>query len=924
MSENNKKDYKNTLNLPQTDFPMKANLAQREPQFLKKWSEDKTYYKIREKMAGKPKFLLYDGPPYANGDIHLGHALNRSLKDFIIKSKTFSGFDSPLIPGWDCHGLPIEREVEKKIGKPGVKVDLATFRKECRKFAEKNIDKQREDFMRLGVFAQWDKPYLTMNFDYEANIIRAIGIICQKGYLEKGYKPVYWCTECNSSLAEAEVEYQDKVSPSIYVKFTAVDSSFFGVDSPVDIVIWTTTPWTLDANEAVAVNRDFEYSLVQADNNYYLLASDLVENLMSEFEVSNYKVINKFLGKDLENIKLKHPFLDKEVPLVLGDHVTVDGGTGLVHTAPAHGPDDYILGKKYNLPCEHNLLGNGCFKEGTPFIEKMHITKVNPVIIELLHEKSRLVKNSDINHSYPHCWRHKTPVIYRATPQWFISMDKNDLRKKALIAIKDIKFHPSWGYERMEIMLKNRPDWCISRQRTWCTPLPLFIHKETGDLHPKTEEFFELVASKVEEKGIDAWYEIDKNDLLGAEADSYDKSNDTLDVWIDSGVSHFCVGSHDSQLGYPADLYIEGTDQYRGWFGSSLLTGMAINDTAPYRELITHGFTVDAQGRKFSKSLGNGISPKEICDKLGADILRLWVSSTDYSHEVTVTDEIFKRVSDVYRRIRNTARFLLSNLTGFDPAHNMLDVDQMLELDKYMILKTQKLQSEITDAYHKYHFNVVYQKLHNFCSIDLGSYYLDIIKDRQYTTQEDSIARRSAQSAMYHVIDALVRLMAPILSFTAEEIWQYMPGNNSESLFLQQWKNDFPQIAENSLKISNTDWELIFSIKEDVNKNLEELRKNGEIGSALQAEVVLHADAKSYEILSKLGDELRFVLITATAELRKSANNDFKIEIKKSENKKCVRCWHYRADVGQNKEHEELCSRCIENIEGAGEKREFA
>ncbi len=932
--------YKDTLNLPKTKFAMKANLAQREPDMLKQWQASGIYQKLREKAAGRPKFILHDGPPYANGNIHIGHAVNKILKDIIIKSQTLGGYDAPYIPGWDCHGLPIELNVEKKLGKAGVKVDEKTFRNGCREYAAKQVEGQKADFKRLGVMADWDNPYLTMNFDFEANIIRTLGKIIDKGHLHKGSKPVHWCTDCGSALAEAEVEYEDKTSAAIDVRFTAIDKpavlAIFGAsddsDKPLNAVIWTTTPWTLPANQAVALHPDFDYVLVDTGSELLILAEDLYESALQRYAVEQSEVIGRCKGYQLEKQLLQHPFYERQVPVILGDHVTADSGTGAVHTAPGHGQEDYVVGMKYHLEVDNPVGPNGCFVSGTPLFEGQHVFKANPLVLEVLQEKGALLRHEDLNHSYPHCWRHKTPIIFRATPQWFISMDQNGLRKLALEAVKHTTWLPDWGQARIEGMLENRPDWCISRQRTWGVPIALFVHNETQELHPDTLELIEKVAQKVEQQGIDAWFEMQAEELLEDDAQHYTKVSDTLDVWFDSGVTHACVLKQREELQFPADLYLEGSDQHRGWFQSSLLSSVAINEVAPYKEVLTHGFVVDAQGKKMSKSRGNVVAPQKIMKTLGADILRLWVSSTDYTGEVSVSDEILKRTADAYRRIRNTARFMLANLDGFDPAQNRLEVEQMLPLDRWIVVKAEFLQQEIIGAYEQYDFHQVYQKVHNFCAMDLGAFYLDVIKDRQYTTQADSIARRSAQTALYHIVEAMTRWIAPVLSFTAEELWGFIPGERDESVFFESWYAFPPEIQD---EMDDAYWQKVLAVRVACSKEMEKLRVDKTIGSSLDAEVDLYCDNDLLATLEKLQDELRFVLITSYARLHKLADkpaeavdaeevSGLALLVKASEYPKCVRCWHHREDVGANAEHPELCGRCVENVAGEGEVRHYA
>ncbi len=940
-------DYKPTLNLPETSFPMRGNLAQREPKMLKEWEQKNLYQKIREASKGRPSFILHDGPPYANGDIHIGHAVNKILKDIIIKSRTLDGFDAPYVPGWDCHGLPIELNVEKKVGKPGQKVDAKTFRDKCRQYAQKQVDGQRKDFQRLGVLGEWNKPYLTMDYGFESNIVRTLGKIIDKGHLHKGSKPVHWCLDCGSALAEAEVEYYDKTSPAIDVAFKAVDpAAIFKAcgtnanDNPVAAVIWTTTPWTLPANMAVSLHPELAYVLVSAETNAgalnLLLAEALYEQALERYGVEAFDIIGRCQGQALEHQLLQHPFYDRQVPIILGDHVTTDAGTGAVHTAPGHGQDDFIVGQKYGLEVYNPVGSNGVFLPDTELFAGLHVNKANDEILKVLEANKALLKFKKLTHSYPHCWRHKTPIIFRATPQWFISMHQNGLRDTAMKAISETQWMPDWGKARIEGMVENRPDWCISRQRTWGVPITLFVHKESGELHPNTSSIIEQVAQAIEKAGIDAWFSLDPKDILGDEADSYDKVTDTLDVWFDSGVTHACVLEHRDGLHLPADLYLEGSDQHRGWFQSSLLTSVAVHDHAPYKSVLTHGFTVDADGKKMSKSVGNVVQPQKICNSLGADILRLWVASTDYSAEMSVSDEILKRTADSYRRIRNTARFLLANLNGFNPATDMLDAKDMLALDRWAVAKTLQLQNEITAAYKVYNFHLIYQKLHNFCAVEMGSFYLDVIKDRQYTTQKDSVARRSAQTALYHIVEAMTRWLAPILSFTAEEIWQAIPGQHSETIFTETW---YPRLFDlDSADSMNFDfWSQVQETRTLVSKQLEQLRVDGKIGSSLDAELDLYCSDELFKTLNKLEDELRFVLITSYARLHPKseapataiectlANGEsLQLDATSSTHKKCVRCWHHREDVGAHQDHPELCGRCVDNVVAEGEVRQYA
>ncbi|WP_105167733.1 isoleucine--tRNA ligase [Pseudoalteromonas sp. T1lg23B] len=939
-------DYKHTLNLPETEFPMRGNLAQREPKMLNAWYEQDLYGQIRNAKKGKKPFILHDGPPYANGDIHLGHSVNKILKDIIVKSKTLSDFDAPYVPGWDCHGLPIELQVEKKVGKPGQKVTAAEFREKCREYAAKQVEGQKTDFKRLGVLGDWDKPYLTMNFDFEANAIRVLGRIINNGHLHKGAKPVHWCTDCGSALAEAEVEYQDKQSPAIDVRFDFVDqqavvSAFNLADGhegqgSVSTVIWTTTPWTLPANRAVAVHAKLEYALVQVEDEgkeqRIILGSELVKDAMDRFGFKHFHVLGYVNGQALENLRVAHPFLEIDVPVILGDHVTTDSGTGIVHTAPGHGPEDFSAGLAYGLEVANPVGANGVFLPDTPIFAGQHVFKANASIVELLAENGTLMHHHALQHSYPHCWRHKTPIIFRATPQWFVSMDQANLRQDSLAEIAKTQWIPEWGENRIANMVEGRPDWCISRQRTWGVPIALFVDKDTGALHPNTNELIEQVAKLVEQKGIQAWYDLEPASLLGDDAEQFVKVQDTLDVWFDSGVTHACVVDAREELTGPADLYLEGSDQHRGWFMSSMMTSVAINGHAPYRQVLTHGFTVDENGRKMSKSLGNVISPQNVMNKLGADILRLWVASTDYTAEMTVSDEIFKRSADRYRRIRNTSRYLLANLSGFNPATDLVAVEDMVELDRWIVARAAQLQKEIIHAYDHYHMLVVTQKLMNFCTGELGSFYLDVIKDRQYTAKTDSHARRSCQSALYHIAEAMTRWMAPIMSFTAQEIWEVLPGERGQFVFTDVWYSGLENVTEGTL--NNEYWQNLLAVRDEVNRVLENARKEELIGATLQAEVTLYTGGDLAQSLQQIGDELRFVLLTSKAKVEvvnsKPDNaisteiDGLYIAINATEAAKCERCWHYCDDVGQHEEHDDLCGRCVSNVEGDGEQRQFA
>lgn len=938
-------DYKNTLNLPKTDFPMRADLAKREPQMLRFWQEIDLYQQLQTTRHNCPKYVLHDGPPYANGHIHIGHALNKILKDIVNKSKLMSGFITPYVPGWDCHGLPIELNVEKERGKAGEKISHAEFRKACRAYARSQMEIQREEFKRLGVLGDWNNPYLTMDFHYEADIIRALAKIIANGHVVRGSKPVHWCVNCMSALAEAELEYQDKTSLAVDVRFKVVDSDMMlsrfshkiTGNPAIYFPVWTTTPWTLPANEAIAVNANVEYVLIQCQTDhelfYMVTGGALAAQVMLQYGIKHYRIIASSVGESLENLKVQHPFLDKQVPIILADYVTVDAGTGIVSTAPAHGPEDYVVCSRYGISSHNPVDDKGCFLPNTPFFAGEHVFKVGDHLLDVLKEKGSLIRADQYQHSYPHCWRHKTPLILRATPQWFISMDQKHLRTKALETIEKVEWSPQWGQARMADMIVQRPDWCISRQRSWGTPITLFVHKETEELHPDMPAIMEKIANLVEKEGIDAWFELQPETLLGKEAEHYYKVADTLDVWFDSGVSHACVLMRRSQLSWPANIYLEGSDQFRGWFQTALLTGVAMQDQSPYHMVLSHGFTVDAHGRKMSKSLGNVIAPEKVWNTMGADVLRLWVSSTDYREEQSVSDEILKRTSESYRRIRNTARYLLSNLCDFDPALHKVPFEKMLILDRWAVDRTRSLQAEILKAYEDFQFHLVSQKIHHFCTMDMGSFYLDIIKDRQYTTQTNSRSRRSAQTAMYYILEALVRWLAPILSFTAEEIWQFIPWKKQPSVFLNTWYQDFPALSVSD-EFNQAFWLRVMQVRDNVNRQLENARNAGKIGAGLEAEVTLYCDEQLLKQLGKMGDELRFVLITSYAHILPIAQKnelaeptelpELWVSIMPTHHPKCVRCWHRREDVGKNNAHPEICIRCVENVDGEGEVRLFA
>ena len=935
-------DYKDTLNLPRTRFPMRGNLAKREPEMLEGWERQDIYGQIRAAAKGRPLFVLHDGPPYANGDIHLGHALNQVLKDIIVKSRTLAGYDAPYVPGWDCHGLPIEHQVERRLGKLGNGLDAREFRKACREFATEQVNRQRVDRKRLGAIGDWDRPYLTMDRRYEAEQLRGFARLLERGLVFRGYKPVHWCLDCRSALAEAEVEYRDRRSYAIDVRFSVVDRDALGQalgtavpDCPASIPIWTTTAWTLPGNRAVALNAALSYVLVETDcgagKECLLVAGDMLESVAQRYGIKDWSVVGTAPGAAFERLELRHPFFDRVVPVVLGEHVTTEAGTGAVHTAPGHGHEDFAMGVAYDLPLDCPVDGDGRYLPATPLFAGQHINDAGRGIADTLREHGALLHTERVDHSYPHCWRHRTPVIFRATPQWFIGMDQGGLRADALEQITRVQWTPDWGEERIRGMIKDRPDWCISRQRTWGVPIPLFVHRDSGDMHPDSAALALQVADVVEQQGIDAWFDPSLREILGDDADMYEPVTDVMDVWLDSGFSHHVVGTLWDEVSMPVDLYLEGSDQHRGWFQSSLLTSVGMYRRAPYRGVLTHGFTVDPQGRKMSKSRGNVIEPKQVYRTLGADILRLWVAATDYRSEMSVSREILTRVSDAYRRMRNTQRFLLGNLHGFDPdRHQVLD-EQMVSLDRWALDRARSLQDEVTRAYERYEFHHIYHKVHNFCVVEMGGFYLDVIKDRLYTTPAAGVPRRSAQTAMYHIAEAMVRWLAPILSFTAEEIWQELPGERGDSVLLSTWHT----IPEPSGGTAEVDWSAILPLRQHVNWRLEEKRAEGYIGSSLDANVDVYCAPPLAAQLNQLGDELRFVFITSSASVhteREFPDPDLvsvkdgkaSVVITPSGHQKCVRCWHRSEDLGQNVKHSELCGRCVDNVEGTGELRLYA
>lgn len=939
-------DYKATLHLPATEFPMRGDLPKREPGILSRWEDEGLYARLRENAQGRPLFVLHDGPPYANGQIHLGHAVNKILKDIIVKSRYLAGFDAPYVPGWDCHGLPIEIQVEKKWGKVGVKLDAEQFRQKCREFAEEQIDLQRRDFKRLGVIGDWDNPYKTLSFDFEANEIRALAKVFANGHIVRGAKPVHWCFDCGSALAEAEIEYQDKTSPAIDVSYVARDSQQlaqrFGVTLPADVEvavpIWTTTPWTLPASLAVSLGAEIDYVLAEGPahngkRRWLVLAAALAERSLQRYGVDGLVAHGHATGAALENLLLAHPFYPtRDIPLLNGAHVSAEDGTGAVHTAPGHGQEDFVVSQQYGLMDQYTagqinpVDGRGVYLPSTPpagdvELAGVHLWKAQPLIVEVLRASGALLAFVEIVHSYPHCWRHKTPVVFRATPQWFISMDKANLRRDAMAAIDNVGWFPTWGKARIGGMVEGRPDWCISRQRTWGVPIAFFTHRETGEPHPRTVELMQQVADRVQVGGIDVWYSLDAAELLGEEAAHYEKVTDTLDVWFDSGVSHEGVLLARG-FGKPADLYLEGSDQHRGWFQSSLLTGVAIDRQAPYKQCLTHGFTVDEKGRKMSKSMGNGIEPQDIMKTLGADILRLWIASADYSNEMSLSQEILKRNADAYRRLRNTARFLLGNLDGFDPALHLVAPADMVALDRWIVHRAFEVQEKIKAAYTGYNMAEIVQLLLNFCSVDLGSLYLDVTKDRLYTMPIDSRGRRSAQSAMYHIAEAFTRWIAPILSFTADELWGYLPGARKDNVLMATWYDGLAPLPADA-PLNAADFDKLLALREQVAKVLEPMRANGAIGAALEAEITVAADAETAARWQPLAEELRFLLISGDVQVRPATTDEVFVSAQPTEKQKCVRCWHYRADVGAVDAHAELCGRCVSNLDGAGEDRRW-
>ena len=947
-----KTDYRATLNLPDTPFPMRGDLPKREPGWVKDWEEQGIYKKLRDARVGAPKFVLHDGPPYANGQIHMGHAVNKILKDMIVKSRQLHGMDAAYIPGWDCHGLPIENAIEKKFGRKLARDDMQA---KSRAFATEQIDLQRTDFKRLGVLADWDHPYRTMDFKNEAEELRAFKRVMERGFVYRGLKPVYWCFDCGSSLAEFEIEYADKKSQTLDVAFLCAEpaklAAAFGLDSlskDAFAVIWTTTAWTIPANQALNLNPELSYALVDTERGLLVLAESLVEKCMERYQLSG-TIVATTQGKNLAGLNFKHPLAhvdagyDRLSPIYLADYATADDDTGLVHSSPAYGVEDFNSCVAHGMAYDDILnpvQGNGAYAPELPLFSGQHIWKACPVIIEALRDANRLFCSTEITHSYPHCWRHKTPVIYRAAAQWFIRMDEGEgvftsdkapksLRQIALDAIEETSFYPENGKTRLRDMIAGRPDWCISRQRSWGVPLPFFLHKDSGELHPRTMEILDRAADMIEQGGVEAWSKVTAQDILGAaDAQAYSKSSDILEVWFDSGTTHTTVlkGSHAGAghaSGPEADLYLEGHDQHRGWFHSSLLTACAMYGRAPYKGILTHGFTVDSKGHKMSKSQGNGVDPQETSKKLGAEIIRLWVAASDYSGDIAGDDKILARVVDTYRRIRNTLKFLLANVSDFDPAVDAVPLAQMLEIDRYALSRVAQLQSDILAHYEVYEFHPVVAKLQIYCSEDLGSFYLDVLKDRLYTTAPGSLARRSAQTALWQITQAMLRLMAPFLSFTAEEAWRVLgaagktPAASQETIFLDGYVQlDAPDAA------LLAKWSRIRELRDVVNKEIEVLRADGQVGSSLQANVTLTVNAADHALLASLGADLKFVFITSAIEL--IAGDALSIKASASNGIKCERCWHYCDDIGVDAAHPTLCGRCTSNLFGAGETRACA
>ena len=906
---NEKKDLK--LNLPNTNIPMKAGLNKREPEFLEDWNERSLYKKIRLSKKGKPRFILHDGPPYANGKIHIGHAVNKVLKDIVVKSKSLAGFDAPYTPGWDCHGLPIEQQVEKKIGKKRKQLSRKEFRDLCREYASEQVLLQKEDFIRLGVLGDWENPYVTLNQEFEGDAVNAFSRIFHNGHVEKGFKPVHWCPECGSSLAEAEVEYIDKISNSIDVKFplsedskkTFSDRISKKINGDVEIVIWTTTPWTIPGNQAICVNKNLNYSILNTSKGYLIIAVDLIQDCMDRWKTTIIENLGEFKGEQLLDLYAIHPLFKRRSKILHGDHVTTETGTGCVHTAPAHGVDDFNVCKQNGIETINPIGSNGCYKNEVEFFSGIHVRKVDEEVIAKLEDTNALLNHEAYHHSYPHCWRHKTPLLFMATPQWFISMEKSGLIDGVNRALKDVEFFPSWGKERMEIMLKDRPDWCISRQRDWGIPITLLYDKETGDTHPKQTEIFNQAAKQIQSNGIDAWEELD----LKFEKENFEKSKDIFDVWFDSGISHFCVIDNLYGPNTQSDLYLEGSDQHRGWFQSSLLTSIAIKGQSPYKSVLTHGFVVDKDGKKMSKSIGNVVTPQEVISKSGADILRFWIASNDFRGEMSFSDDIFSRSMDGFRRIRNTMRFMVSNLYDYDDDFNQEDI---LFLDKVLLNKVRQLQLEIRDNYSNYNFHLITSKLLNFCVNDLGGSYLDIIKDRLYTMQSLSVGRRSAQFTIKKTLDFLIKAINPILSFTSYEFYEELYPKKGHEVFMLEWEDISFELNEEETKL----YSILNNLREKAYQKIEIERQKGKIKNALDADLEISIVKEHYDLIKPLEDELNKFFICSNLILKEGKEN---ILVVKSDFKKCIRCWHKVETVGDDG----ICGRCHDNMSGNGETR---
>ncbi len=928
-------DYKQSLNLPQTDFPMKANLAQREPEMLKRWEETGIYKMIRKKLKGAKPFILHDGPPYANGNIHLGTALNKILKDIVVKAKNMSGFDGVYVPGWDCHGLPIEHQVDKELGAKKATMSQADKRRACRAYAEKYVGIQREQFKRLGVFGEWDNPYLTMAYPYEAATIAEFGKLYLNGSVYKGKKPVYWCASCKTALAEAEVEYADHHTPSIYVKF-AVTSDIAKVlpklaGQKVSVVIWTTTPWTIPANLAIALKDDFIYAAVKIDGEVLIVAKDMLDYCLEAFgyKNKNYEILDEFKGAVLEGQKCVHPLVKRESVLILAPFVTLEAGTGCVHIAPGHGQEDYEIGLKYGLENYAPVDDAGKFTQDVEHFAGQFVFDANDNVIKKLKEAGALLGHFPMQHSYPHCWRCKQPIIFRSTEQWFISMEKNDLRKKALAAINQVQWIPAWGRDRIYGMVENRPDWCISRQRLWGVPITVYYCAKCKN-EVLTKEILDYLVALVEKGGADIWFEKDTKDLMPkgsacphCHSSEFTKETNILDVWFDSGVTHAAVLEKRENLQSPADMYLEGSDQHRGWFHSSLLECVGTRDRAPYLSVLTHGFVVDGEGKKMSKSLGNTIEPQEVIEKQGAEILRLWVAAEDYTDDIRISEEILKRLVEAYRRIRNTGRFILGNLYDFNPDQDSAPYGKMEEMDKWALHRLQEVIKRVRDAYERYQFHVVFYTLYNYCTVDLSALYLDVLKDRLYTTKANSAARRSGQTAMFIVLKAMTRLLAPILTFTAEEIWKALPDwkDKETSVHLAQ----LPQVDELYFNPSLGDkWKTIIDVRAEISRALEQARKEKTIGHSLDARVSIAAPEKLKKLLENHRQDLPAFLIVSQLELTEpdKIKNPFQSEeipglivgVEKARGEKCQRCWIYSESLGKDKQHPQVCDRCLTNL----------